>query len=145
MQKITAMKILLLLVLPFAAFAQNPFDLLGQSRASVETVIGKPIATDYASTDNGKTVTQIAYKLGDYHIGYVNDTARSFTYKPKDFITVTDGNLAMYPSVKLTVAERQNDPARTLYFAASSRQKLFVETSNTSKKIMKISYLPVPF
>ena len=138
------MKIIIFLLsfAPFLAFSQNPFDLIGKPKAEIQTIIGKPVATDYSKITDGKKVEQIAYQYGDYKIGFVNDTARSFAYKPtKETVSISDNRLSLYPSANLTKADRQTDPTRVLYCATIENRKLFVEV-NPSNRVMKISYLP---
>jgi hypothetical protein len=143
--------ILLLVVLPFLGVAQNPFEFVGQSKADIEKIIGKPVARDYSKTIDGQKTEQFAYPFtafGGYHIGFVNDTAKVFIYTPKvapDFTPSVFNFSQFFPSVQFALAEKQSDATRKLYRAVVNQngreRTVLVDCFLTSEKVAKVTFL----
>jgi hypothetical protein len=123
------MKILLVALFfsPLSLVAQNPFTFLGQTKTAIETQIGKPVACD--QKDGVKEVWAYPFsKTGDYHIKYVSDTARAFTYKPKGVFSITD------IPYTLKEAEQQPDEGKLL-LCDEPKLQVYVKEGNVKKVV----------
>ena len=121
------------LFLRFLVVNDNPFTLLNQPKNAVDAVIGKPVALD--SKDGKRCVYAYPFsKFGDYHILYVSDTARAFTYKPKSPSTMTLNDIPT--NIKLTPADVQPENGQLL---VSGDDKVLVEVKDGT--VRKITYL----
>jgi hypothetical protein len=123
--------IILLGFSPLSILAQNPFTFLGQTKTVIDTQIGKPVACD--QKDGTKEVWAYPFsKSGDYHIKYVSDTARAFTYKPKGDFAITD--------IPYTLREAKRQPEEgKLLVSETDKPKIFVEVKDD--KVKKITFL----